>query len=74
MILKDFMEQAKKDYQIFLNEYDGSEFMKLNRSEEFLSGLLHNQLIGLRNESSERIGDYVKTYLGWIEEELKKIK
>ena len=60
MILKDFMEQAKKDYQIFLNEYDGSEIMKLYRAEEFLSGLLLNQLIELRNEPSERIGDYVK--------------
>lgn len=40
LIVKAFREQAKKDYQI-LNEYDCSEFMKLKKAEEFLSGLLH---------------------------------
>ena len=48
--------------------------MNLKRAEEFLSGLLHNQLIGLRNEPSELIGDYIKKYLDWIDDELNEIK
>lgn len=32
-----------------------------------------NHLIGLRNEPSEQVGDYVKKYLNW-NDELKAIK
>jgi uncharacterized protein YlbG (UPF0298 family) len=73
----ELLAKAEQRYQLFLNEYEVSDPMKKIQAENFLRGVLHNQLVDLKNNNAvttSQIGNYVIEYLNWMDNVLDKIK
>ena len=73
---KELLALANQQYQLFLNDFEGDEAKKRIQAENFLSDVLHNQLVDMRNNnaiSTSQIGNHVIEYLNWIDKVLEKL-
>jgi transcriptional regulator NrdR family protein len=74
---KELLAVTNQQYQVFLNDFDGHEVKKRIQAENFLSNVLHNQLVDMRNNnaiSTSQIGNHVIEYLNWMDKVLGEIK
>ena len=74
---KELLAVTNQQYQLFLNDFDGDEAKKRIQAENFLSDVLHNQLVDMRNNnaiSTSQIGNHVIEYLNWMDKVLGEIK
>lgn len=74
---KGLLAVTNQQYQLFLNDFDGDEAKKRIQVEIFLSDVLHNQLVDMRNNnaiSTSQIGNHVIEYLNWMDKVLGEIK
>lgn len=66
----ELLEQAKKDFAIFVKEYDEPR-INIFRFQDVLNAILVEQLESLADRDSSFIGEYVKMYLKWYDEALE---
>lgn len=74
---KEILAVTNQQYQLFLNDFDGDEAKKRIQAENFLSDVLHKQLVDMRNNnaiSTSQIGNHVIEYLNWMDKVLGEIK
>lgn len=66
----ELLEQAKKDFAVFVKEYDEPR-INIFRFQDVLNAILAEQLEGIADRESAFIGEYVKMYLKWYDEALE---